>query len=461
MLNRKLAVPPGRSGRGAAIGLAALLLALGACKDILDVKNPNAIVEDDLANPASATAQANGLGHSVTRGLNNLLPPYSDATDELQYVGSRDAYDQLDRGFLAQPSNEFVDAAWYTVTEARFMADAVIPRLVAFDADGRLSDGTDLIRAYIYGAVIYAAIPDMMDDFVIVPVDVDGRKVPTPSVGRANMKVMYDSAIAFTTRALARPEMATNPALRKQARAIMARAKFAKGVHDKTPVGTWATGPAVQALVADNGYVADANAALAIDNTDWRLQLTPQVTNVGFSNLGNDLNNRLELRAGDAYVVANATGKRVASIRLRDPIDNIPDPVLSDAINRCCVEAVSNFVPTTVISAREMHLLIAESRLQANDIAGFQLAINNLRAYDGLTPWTPLSPVSALDLLIHSRRVNLYLQGKRLRDMYRFGQKDVLKWETISTAWNRSGCMLVIPIAESGPNPNVATPNCQ
>lgn len=460
MLNRILAVPSGRSGRRAALGLAVLVVTLGACKSILDVKNPNSIVEDDLVNPASATAQANGLGHSVTRGLNNLLPPYSDATDEVQYVGSRDAYDQLDRGFIAQPSNEFVDAAWYRITEARFMADAVIPRLEGFDKAGRLSDGTDLIRAYLYGAVIYAAMPDMMDDFVIAKVDVNGRKVATPSVGRANMTVMYDSAIAFTTRALARPEIATDRDLRARALAIRARAKFAKSIHAKTPVGPWVAGPSVSSLVADNGYVKDANDALGVDNSDWRFALKPNVNNVGFSNLGNDLNNRLELRAGDAYVVPNATGKRVQSIRLRDPIDGILDPVLTRAINTCCVEAVGNFVPTTVVSAREMHLLLAEAALQAGNTVGFQTAINNLRAYDGLTPWTPLSSVSALDILMHSRRVNLFLQGKRLRDMYRFGYKDP-QWQSISTAFRFSGCMLVIPIAESGPNPNVKPPNCQ
>lgn len=466
MLNRDFPTVPRRPGvrAWATAGFTALILT--GCNSLLDVKNPNRIVEDDLANPASATAQTNGLGHSVTRALTAILAPYSDATDELQYVGSRDSYDQLDRGFVALTTNEFVDASWPYVTEARYMADATIKRLEAFKAEGKLANPLNLARTYIYGAVIYSAAADMFDDFVIATVDAAGRKVANPSLGNARMTVLYDSAITFTTRALAMPELAAagNAALRAQALAIRARAKYSKGLFAKTRVGPWVAGPSTAALVTDaqgGNYMADVTAALAAGSGDWGLVLTPRAVTLGFPILGNDINNRLELRAGDAYIVPSAAGggKRVGSIRLQDPINNIPDPALTRAINSCCVQAVSDFVPITVASAREMRLLQAEAALAGGDIAGFQTAINALRAFEtGLSPWTPASTVSALDLLIHERRVNLFLQGKRLRDMYRFGQKDP-QWLTTSTAYKISGCMLVLTQAERDPNPNVKPPS--
>ena len=450
-----------------AAGLLAAL-SLGACTDILDVKNPNRIVEEALANPASATAQANGLGQSVTRALTAIYAPYSAATDELQYVGSRDAYDQLDKGFVAGSSNEFVDAAIPYVSEARFMADATVQRLEAFRnaSPTQLTVPSDLIRTYLYAAIIYTSIPDVFDDFVIAPTDPAGRTTPHASVGHANLTVMYDSAIAFTTRALAMPEanLAANATLKAQALALRARARFSKGLYAKTVVGAWVAGPSVSALVADNGYVADATAALATLSGDWVLKLTPQAATNGFPVIGNDINNRLELRAGDLYIVPSASGggKRVGSIRLKDPIDNVADPALTKAINACCVAAVSDFVPIVTVSAREMNLIIAESALQAGNTPSFAGAINNVRAFDGLTSWNALLPqVPALDLLMHERRVNLYLQGRRLRDMYRFGFKDPAWTSTPpSTAYAKSGCMLILTDAERIPNPSIAAPSC-
>jgi starch-binding outer membrane protein, SusD/RagB family len=459
----------GRRTTAVMLGVAAMAFSITACKDLLDVKNPNRVVEDDLSNPASAAAQAAGLGHSVTRALTAILAPYGAATDELQYVGSRDSYDQLDKGFVALPSNEFVDASIPYMAEARFLADATIKRLEKFRADGQLPQPINLVRSYLYGAVIYSAIPDMMDDWVITTVDETGRKTAKPSIGNANMTVMYDSAIAFTTRALAIPDIntAANAALRAQVYAARARAKYAKLLYAKTPRGgTWATGPTTAALVANGtgaaDYVSDANAALAAGTGDWRLVLTPTAQNTGFPIIGNDLNNRLELRAGDAYVISNST-RRVIDIRLMDPVNNIKDPAVQRAINSCCIQAVGNYAALTVVSAREMHLLVAEAALAAGNLAQFQASINAVRAFESaLSPWTPASTVTALEILHHSRRVNLYNQGKRLRDMYRFGFKDP-QWLSTSPAFRVSGCMLALTQVERDPNPNVAPafPACQ
>ena len=71
-----------------------------------------------------------------------------------------------------------------------------------------------------------------------------------------------------------------------------------------------------------------------------------------------------------------------------------------------------------------MYLILAESRLAQNDSVGAATYINNIRALDpGLTPYNPLNAAQprALAMYQHERRVNLFLQGRRLADHYRFG----------------------------------------
>ena len=69
------------------IALAPIMAALLICVfsmagcDILDVENPNNLIEDDLGNAAAADPMANGLEAAVTRALGFITAPYSVGTD--------------------------------------------------------------------------------------------------------------------------------------------------------------------------------------------------------------------------------------------------------------------------------------------------------------------------------------------------------------------------------------------
>ncbi len=63
--------------------MAALLIgvfSMAGC-DILDVENPNNLIEDDLDNSAAQAPMANGLEGATTRALGRITAPYSVATD--------------------------------------------------------------------------------------------------------------------------------------------------------------------------------------------------------------------------------------------------------------------------------------------------------------------------------------------------------------------------------------------
>src|SRR5262245_26583475 len=100
-------------------------LALPAC-DVLDVNNPNNLTEESIDAPAAAAALVNGSVAANWRGISNVWLGYLMATDEIVWIGSRDAWGQLDQGFVSNPANEFTDAAFPLIAQARWVADRAV-----------------------------------------------------------------------------------------------------------------------------------------------------------------------------------------------------------------------------------------------------------------------------------------------------------------------------------------------
>lgn len=435
-------------------GAAALFVVVAGCSGIFDVDNPNSVLESDLNSPSASTPLANGTGASVTRALSAIYSPYGAASDELIWIGSRDGFKSLDDGFVSDPANEFTDAAMPEVHEARYLADATIGRLSALltpelDATNTARVRTDLARTYLYGAVIYVTIADMADDFVI-----GEPNVTNAPIGEANMSRMYDTAIVYLDRGYLLAGLVANAGLQRDLLGMRARAKFSKAVWQtiNPPSATAPPNP----LVSDAGAVADARSALALMTGDYRLQFTPLQQTLGFPVVGNDINTRLELRPSNVYVVPNAAGTRYASIRLMDPVSNIPDPALKGIMDACCTQAVGDLLPHTIVSTREMRLIIAEDALARGDDAEFVAQINAIRGFNSLAPYDGTTP-APLSMLQYMRQVHLYMQGRRLADMYRFGVRDS-RWTAASHAGRRFGCFFPITVTERLANPKVTTP---
>jgi hypothetical protein len=107
----------------------------------------------------------------------------------------------------------------------------------------------------------------------------------------------------------------------------------------------------------------------------------------------------------------------------------------------------------TIVSAREMYLILAEVALAQGNTAAFTTNINAIRAFNqGLAPYS--GTPAPRDMLIHERLVNLWLQGRRLSDMYRFGIKSQ-EWAATSIAATTMGCFLPITTTERLSNANV------
>jgi hypothetical protein len=460
--------------RALAAALLAAAAGAAACKGVLDVENPNNVVEENITTVAAATPLANGVTGATVRALNATLDAYSTATDELDFVGSQDGFFQLDVGNLSNPAIQFSNNGFARMAEARWMGDEALRRFAGWEADGTLLPIylPDRATAYLYTAVTYAAIGDMFDDFAL-----SDRVTSAPPIGEQNMRLVYDTAVAYLDRGLAAATAANNLGLRQQILATRARAKYARALWPKVnPAERYAGAPAPVAnpLVNDEGANADAAAALAlVGNGDWTFavqpstQMTTTIVTTLYNNLGNDLNIRREMRIGQAYAQPDPTAQGQNRTRVVDgqPVIVLNDPATGqpDLALQARVGALINggeLLPITITSARELHLILAEAALARGDLAGARARINTVRAFvSGTPPWDGATP-DGVTMLRHMRRAHLFLMGRRLTDMYRFGERDP-RWQTGTAAFRARGCFLPIGFTERLSNPQVKeAPSC-
>lgn len=422
------------------------LLVAGAC-NILDVTNPNNVNQDALDNPTSAQAQVNGAVALTLQGLLMMYGYAESASDNIEWVGSLDGMHEINIGNVRNPFNEFSDDADRAMDPARWLANQTVQRLEQFQADGQLSDPTLLATANLFGAIVYDNIANFYDDFVIT----SDRMEAGPPVGPSNMITLYDSALTAINRGLA---LVNGGELRGQLYAMRARARFDRAVWQKlNPSGQTPADP----YVNDPAAAADADSALAILGAGYWFQLNQDEGELGFGNcsFANCVNSRKEIRFNPEIVSYDYKNAAI-TVALTDPIDGAPDPAITIIVN--AFASAQDRSPITVTSGRAMLLIKAENALANGNSGDFSSAINALRALHGLTPWS--GQVSADSILKYERHVNLYLQGRRLNDMYRFGETSPF-WTPESDASECPGSLFPISKTERQTNPNVTVqPAC-
>lgn len=422
-----------------------LLLALAAGCDLLSVDNPNNLLEEDI-QPTAAPSLANGAEASVTRALGAIHAPYHTATGELTWIGSRDAWGQLDLGDIDDESNEFTDAAFPYVGEATWTTREYIDRLETFREDGDLDSPRPLVRTYLYGAIIYTSTADIFDNFVF-----DDRQEAGEPVGEGNMGTLYDQAISWLDSGLSVLQesntLSENPRLTTALYAMRARAKYSRAVW--TAIENENTGMA--ALVDNSGAVSDAQAALDRMSEDFTYELellssAPGLV-VGDLSMALQINDRAELGFSPRYVSTESDGTFDA-VTFPDAISGDVHPYLRQFINQFVADQQYADIP--VVSQREMYLILAEAALAGNSGLDFATQINNLRSLDELPEYS--GQVDALALLKESREVNLFLQGRRLADHYRF-EDPAQQW---TNDRDPPGTFFPITITEIRANPNLS-----
>lgn len=401
---------------------------LGSC-NLLEVENPNSLTVDDVSLPSSAEGLKNGQLNALMSGTAWTYAATTTISDEIYWTGSYESYKTFSEGRVDFDANEILVSGYPEIAQARYMSDFAIEQLEEFDANSELADRSILAKSYIYSAFIRITIADSYDDFVFS----NGTET-SPAIGEDNMDDLYDQAITLLDDAVTLSQTLNDNTLEAQALGLRARAKHAKGVWGKlNPKGSTPANP----LVSGTGALDDAEDALALMSSDYKAIIDyqgPNITNY----LAGQVNSRGELT-------------------LADPFDDIvtgdPDPRAVDIINDFYDTATytENYSPFTWLSAREMRLIIAEELVDADPIRARD-EINDLRDLDGLPPM-PLG--GDFEVFIeHERRANLFLQGRRLNDMYRFGSQSP-DWLSGEDAVQTPGVLLPIPTNEQLANPDL------
>ncbi len=399
----------------------------------LDVDNPNSLLEDDLADPSAAAALANGAWNASLRGITYMMMPHAVATDESVWIGSRDAWYQIDKGGMTNVYNEFVDQAWPYISEGRWMADKAIAVLEGLGTD--LPDSDDLVLSYLTGAMVRVYIADMFEDFVYS----DKTEAGTP-IGAANMSQLYDEALALLGKA---QSIATGDnAVRVLS--LIARTKHAKAVWGKVnPVNT--ASPYVSA------GASEAASAAALMSADWKWRMNFSSSTVS-NYMSGQINDRQEMDLFQNALVETATPGAGGDPQPNDPVTGLPDSRMSvSAAEFRAGGGGTQWAPVTITSLREMHLIIAESEKAGGNDAGCLAELNALRSLDSLDPYP--SGTDAGTALQHERRANLFLQSRRLSDMYRFNLTSTV-WDAVEKS--PAGSYFPITISEIRANPNIS-----
>ena len=413
--------------------LISLLLGFTLIGCDLDVDNPNSLLEGDLQDPSAAAALANGAWNASLRGVTYMMMPHAVATDESVWIGSRDAWYQIDKGGMTNVYNEFVDQAWPYISEARWMSDKAVPILEGLGAD--LPNNQDLVLAYLSGAMVRVYIADMFEDFVYS----DKTEAGTP-VGAANMSQLYDEALALLGKA---SSIATGDNAVKVL-SLVARTRHAKAVWGKVnPVNT--ASPYVSA------GASEAAAAAAMMSADWKWRMNFSSSTVS-NYMAGQINDRQEMDLFQNALVETATPGAGGDPQPNDPVTGLPDSRMTAiATEFRAGGGGTSWTPVTITSLREMHLIIAESKKAGGDDAGCLAELNALRTFDSLDPYP--SGTDAGTALQHERRANLFLQSRRLSDMYRFNLTSTV-WDAVEKS--PAGSFFPITISEIRSNPNIS-----
>jgi len=427
------------------IGASAALVAtvsLAGCGDLLDVKNPNNLTEESVQRIQAAAAVVNGSEALVYSAISQIWLPYLTVSDDLVWGsdGSRDAWGSLDEGQIADPLNEFIDAYFPAVAQARWMADEAI-RIV----DGHVAEAPDdgdlkvlQARANLYAGIIYMIVGEVMNDFAFSDKAEEGAPVGSAGMSAA----MFGPAITYFGTALSIAQAESNASLALAAQAFRARAYQSRAIRDKIQPTPNTADPLVSVAEAN----ADAAAVLAAADADWYYAATYSAATID-NTMADWINSRQE-------PVVNPT-----LWTLSDPVDAAADSAAAPIISRFA-QASEEYTPLTLVSTRQMHLILAEAALaEGGAVQGgsFTEHINNLRDLDGLAAYS--GQIGGEEMLEYSRRANLPLQGQRLADMYRFGVADPL-WLPNNTASTAPGALVPISCVEIRANSLIPNEGC-
>ncbi|HKO16732.1 MAG TPA: hypothetical protein VJU87_10855 [Gemmatimonadaceae bacterium] len=397
--------------RRRALGLAtAALLAMttGACNDFLQVKNPGAIQEQDVDNPAYISLLVNGVIGEFQPAFSSTALYSGIFTDELANFHGFSENIDIDRRAVGVSNGTYAGGVYTPLQSARFMADTVASLLRSFLGDSAARD-VRLARSLDYAGYAYTLLAEQMCS---APINGGASESPDQLFGTALAR--FNDAIQVATAAST--NAATSAANKRSADSLLTLAqigaarvsldlgKAADAIGFATPV---ATNPALDSTWGFRVYHS-ANTSREYDPFYAAASGGASAEYVGITNTP------YETLVGDPRIPHPTTTEKTQQ---GDAI--VPNsPLMFSTYNGTATGAdFTRDASITFASKLEARYILAEAQGQNATNLAF---LNSRRAIGGDTPLVAPTDADYMAALREQRARDLYLAGYRLGDLRRY-----------------------------------------
>ncbi len=364
----------------------ALVVALGACD--IDVVNPGRVQEEFLFEVEAQEAIVKGIGRAASEAQNWVGYTSAAISREVHPSGSTGTFGIAVEWQNGELDYETVNTHWNLSQRARWWGDDGIAKIMETGAESQASLG----EAYLWTGYAYRLLGENFCVSVL-----DGEAAGSRSVYYDRAIARFDQAAAMTSG-----DMATA--------AVAARASV------KAFMGDWA------------GAVSDA--AGVPDGFVWNMPYTAEY--------GWDTMNRIQFASQAEPYKAHTQKYTKYEDYSMSPNNPEGDPrapyrttdETGDAAVQCCGQVewwpqtkyadAGTDVPLS--KGTEMRLIEAEAMLNSGDWQGAMAKINALRAAVDFMPAEATNTTEAWTALKHERGVELWLEGRRLGDFFRWNR---------------------------------------
>lgn len=375
------------------LAVAATVLAVGACDELLTVADPGRYTAEDLNEALPAVA--NGVEGAIHEIFDSWVNDQALLADVYQHTGTWSGYDDPDHGrtnynnnATAGEQNAWLRAQWFaTDAERRF-------KEVLGDAEAASSPLTAQVR-------LGGGLADMLLGMTAC------ESVGAPTGDLMTDMQMLAQAEQKLTDAMATSQSAGRPEYAMAAQAARAQTRMLQG--------DW-SGAVADASAIPAGFVYYA--VFNVQSTNSIVQLTTKNNNEA---------------AGLMYKWWPLIEKSDEPGFMKDPLSGMPDmrlPVYFDGEiatdNETPHYSQWKYVDDTddiaMLHSDGMRLIIAEAMARSGDLAGATGILNELRAAVGLPGHdVPGDPNTMAEIILWERFAEHFMEGQRLIDLHRAG----------------------------------------
>ena len=397
----------------------ALIIASSTACD-LGVTNPGPVNDSALNNTAADDAIVNGMGRSLSLALGYIAYTGGIISKEIVAAGSNNValfgVSLKQRAGLLDPGLQETNDHWRFAQQARWVAEDGVRRM-------RSTLGADFAKSPLAAqALVHAGFADRLLGENMCTGIIDGG----PAESRT---VYFTHAEAEFTEALTVGAAAGNTNLVNAARA------------GRASVRVW----------LNNWSGAASDAALVPAGFSYKAI---------YSSLEQAQYNRIYWANGNQPNRSHS----VVGTFYESYYKTTNDPRTPWSTNPAFPRGTGNVLwyfqtkydktssPINLVSSREMRLIIAESLLRTGDWQGAMSLINSLRADVSVPPWPATSIAEAWTALGRERGIELWLEGRRLGDLFRWKADKVPG--TFEDMTGRDTCFPV-GVSESDTNHNL------